>query len=120
MLAISPTLRKLVASGGRIDDDALEPFVMLQALVSLDVHANRLESIGRLQQVLLRLPGLSSLSIRDNPLMLAPKLRERVIVAAPRLADLDGKPIQANERAFLEQLAHRQSVSAQGARGGGE
>jgi hypothetical protein len=119
LLAISQTLRKLVASGGRIDDDALEPFVMLQALVSLDVHANRLESIGRLQQVLLRLPGLASLRIRDNPLMLAPKLRERVIVAAQRLADLDGKPIQSNERAFLEQLAHRQSVSAQGARGGG-
>lgn len=120
LLAISQTLRKLVASSGRIDDDALEPFVMLQALTSLDVHANHLESIGRLQQILLRLPSLTSLCIRDNPLVLAPKLRERVIVAARGLADLDGKPIKPNERAFLEQLAHRQTASAQGSRDGAE
>ena len=115
LMAIAPTLRKLVASGGRIDDDNLEPFVMLQNLTSLDVRANNLESIGRLQQLLLRMPVLSSLTIRDNPLMDAPKLRERIIVASPSLAELDGKPIKHNERAFLEQLAHRQS-SAGGSR----
>ena len=112
LIAIAPSLRKLVANAGRIDDDALEPFVMLQNLTSLDVHQNALESIGRLQQVLLRLPALTSLAIRDNPLMLAPKLRERVIVAARGLGELDGKSIKSNERMFLEQLAHRQSLSA--------
>lgn len=121
LMAIAPSLRKLVANAGRIDDDSLEPFVMLQSLTSLDIHANRLESIGRLQQILLRLPALTSLAIRDNPLALAPKLRERVIVAARSLGELDGKPIKGNERMFLEQLAQRQSVSAAGSsREGGE
>lgn len=65
--AIAPTLRKLVASHARIDDDALEPFIVLQGLTSLDLRHNELTSIARLQQFLLRMPYLQSLQVRDLP-----------------------------------------------------
>ena len=31
---------------GRVDDDALEPLVVLQSLTSLDIRHNRLEHLG--------------------------------------------------------------------------
>ena len=114
LYAIAPTLRKLVVANARLDDDALEPLVVLQGLTTLDVRANRLASIARLQQLLLRLPSLESLHLAANPLCDAPKTRERLIVAAPRLAEVDGKAVKPNERAFLHSLAARQSLSASG------
>lgn len=117
LIAISQTLRKLVAAHDHISDDDLEPVVMLQSLTSLDVRGNALESIGRLQQILLRLPCLTSLGIRDNPLVTAPKLRERLIVASHTLADIDGRAVKPNERAFLEQLAQRQGSAGAGRAG---
>jgi len=109
MMAISPTLHTLTCASNRVDDDALEPFVMLQHVTSLDIRSNSIQSIGRLQQLLMRLPLLSDLKLGDNPLCTyTPKLRERVIVASPRIQTLDGKAVLPNERAFLLQLASRQ------------
>lgn len=112
LMAIAPTLQKLVIAHSRIDDDALEPLIVLQSLTSLDVRHNNLEHIGRLQQFLLRMPDLQSLQIAHNPLAEAPKLRERLIVAAPRLAEVDSKAVKPNERAFLQSLAARQGAAA--------
>ena len=124
LMAIAPTLVKLIASNSRIDDDALEPLVVLQGLTSLDLRANNLASIGRLQQFLLRMPRLGSLKISDNPLCEAPKMRERLIVAAAALAELDGRPVKPNERAFIESLAAKQngagSRSGSAGSGGGD
>ena len=119
LMAIAPTLVKLVASNSRVDDDALEPLVVLQGLTSLDLRGNRLASIGRLQQFLLRMPRLGSLQLCDNPLCEAPKMRERLIVAAAALAEVDGRPVKPNERAFLESLAAKQtSAGGDGSRSG--
>ena len=106
-MAIAPTLQKLVVSSCGLDDDALEPFVVLQGLTALDARANRLASLGRLQQLLLRLPVLQTLAIEGNGALCdAPKLRERLIVASASLATLDARPIK-DERAFMT-LAMRQ------------
>ena len=114
LMAIAPTLQKLVASRSRLDDDALEPMIVLQQLIHLDLRNNGLESIARLQQFLLRMPCLTALHLSGNPLTEAPKTRERLIVAAPMLAEVDGKPIKPNERAFLQNLAHRQGSASSG------
>ena len=116
LMAIAPTLQKLVVSSCGLDDDALEPFVVLQGLTALDARANRLASLGRLQQLLLRLPVLQTLAIEGNGALCdAPKLRERLIVASASLATLDARPIKQNERAFLMTLAMRQQQQQQSA-----
>lgn len=112
LMAIAPTLQKLVVSSCHLDDDGLEPVVVLQRLVSLNVRHNHLESLGRLQQLLLRLPCLQSLDLEGNPLVDSPKLRERLIVASESLASVDDKPIKANERAFVMTLAMRQASAS--------
>jgi hypothetical protein len=118
LMAIAPTLQKLTAPHSGLDDDCVEPFVVLQSLTSLDVRHNELESLGRLQQLLLRLPNLKSLSIGGNALCSAPKLRERLIVASAAIEEIEGKAVRPNERAFVQGLAMRQS-SAGGSRGRG-
>lgn len=112
LMAIAPTLQKLVVSSCHLDDDGLEPVVVLQRLVSLNVRHNHLESLGRLQQLLLRLPCLQRLDLEGNPLVDSPKLRERLIVASDSLASVDDKPIKANERAFVMTLAMRQQSAS--------
>lgn len=119
LMAIAPTLTKLVLHHNAVDDDALEPVVVLQSLTHLDVRNTQLESIARLQQLLVRLPNLAALQLAGNDALTgAPKFRERVIVATHAVAELDGKPIKASERAFLLQLAQRQAsgASAKGSR----
>lgn len=111
LMAIAPTLQKLVVSNNRLDDGAIEPFVVLQSLTALDLRSNQLCSLGRLQQLLLRLPCLTSLQLVPNPLCEAPKLRERLIVASHQLTDVDGRQIKATERTFLQSLAARQGAS---------
>jgi protein phosphatase 1 regulatory subunit 42 len=111
LMAIAPTLRKLVMHHNGLDDEALEPIVVLQALTSLDARHNRLSSVARLQQLLVRMPQLVSVQLHGNDeLTSAPKFRERVIVATHVVAELDGKPIKESERAFLLQLAQRQAI----------
>lgn len=114
LLAIAPTLHKLNVANCALDDDDVEPIVVLQNLLSLDVHANQLTSIGRLQQLIVRLPCLHTLRISANPVAATPKFRERVIVATVSLSELDGKVIKDSERAFLLSMARRQAESAGG------
>ena len=82
LVAIAPSLLKLNIAHNRIDDDTIEPFVVLQRLTSLDVRANQLESITRLQQLLVRLPELRTLRLAENSLLSVPKARERIVVAS--------------------------------------
>ena len=118
LMAIAPTLRKLVMHHNGLDDEALEPVVVLQALTSLDVRHNRLASVARLQQLLVRMPQLVSVLLHGNDeLTSAPKFRERVIVATHAVSELDCKPIKESERAFLLQLAQRQAGPARAAAG---
>jgi len=116
LMAISRSLQKLGMSSCAVDDDTLEPLIVLQNLRTLDIRGNDLESIARLQQFVVRLPELRSLRIQDNPVASDSKFRERIIVASHVLDELNGKPIKPTERTFLLSLAQRQASSAGAAR----
>ena len=109
LMAIAPSLLKLNVSQCAVDDDALEPLIVLQRLQVLDARSNQLESMARLQQFTVRLPELRTLRLQGNPLAADPKFRERIIVFTHRVDDLDGKPIKPTERAFLLERAKRQA-----------
>ena len=112
--AIAPTLQKLVASHCHLDDDAMEPLIVLQSLTSLDLRSNNLCDLGFLQQFLLRMPELMTLQLSGNPLCESVKLKERLIVAAPVLETIDGYTVKPNERRFIESLANRAGSAAGG------
>jgi len=112
--AIAPTLQLLDLSACGITDSGIESLVVLQSLRTFDVSKNRLTAIERLQQLLLRLPALSSLKVAGNPLVSASKWRERIVLAAKHISELDGKEITANERAFLSRLASVKYARQQG------
>ena len=112
--AIAPTLRLLDLSACGITDSGMAPLVVLQSLRTLDVSRNRLTAIEGLQQLLLRLPALTSLKVASNPLVAASKARERIVLAAKQITELDGKTVTANERAFLSRLASVKYARQQG------
>ena len=101
LFAVSSTLRKLDVSSCHLDDEAVELFVVFQELELLEMTRNALSSVDRLQQLVSRLPQLRVLKLAGNPVVSKAKFRERVILAASSLEQLDGKPVRAHERQFL-------------------
>ena len=114
LFAVSSTLRKLDVSSCHLDDEAVELFVVFQELELLEMTRNALSSVDRLQQLVSRLPQLRVLKLAGNPVVSKAKFRERVILAASSLEQLDGKPVRAHERQFLMSMV----LQAQSKRGG--
>lgn len=63
---------------------------------------------------------VSKLELSGNPLCLKNKYRERIIVAAPNIEELDGKEIQDLERQFLQNWKESKEASNKFGRTGGE
>ena len=106
--ALAPTLTSLNASGCALEDGCLAPLACLRKLTSLDLSHNAL-SLGAAESLVAQLPRIATLSLAGNPAVAdAPKWRERLIACAERhLAEIDGKVVTDNERAFLQRLAMR-------------
>jgi len=106
---IAPSLRYLNASGNSLGDDALAQLVALQHLRVLDISGNEIGGASVLAQLLFRLPLLTALRLKGNPLTARSKWREALIMAGVGLEEIDGKPIATHERAFLLQLAAKRA-----------
>ena len=116
LFAVSSTLRKLDVSSCHLDDEAVELFIVFQELELLEMTRNALSSVDRLQQLVSRLPQLRVLKLAGNPVVAKAKFRERVILAAGSLEELDGKPVRAHERQFLMSMVLQAQSKGGGSR----
>ncbi|DBA04762.1 TPA: hypothetical protein N0F65_004399 [Lagenidium giganteum] len=105
--AISRTLRVLNLSNCNI----AVPLGLcgLRALEILDLSRNKISELDEVFAVLSSLSNLVDLDLRQNPVNSAPKYREKVMTfSSSRLALLDKKDIDANQRRMMQShLAHK-------------
>lgn len=107
----------------------MRPLVLLRGLETLDLSRNLIDTLENVFELLAGLPGLLDLDLRQNPVNIAPKYRERVItfssarlsifnvplshVCASKLIFaraelLDGKDVDANQRRMMQShMAHK-------------
>ncbi|TMW65123.1 hypothetical protein Poli38472_009290 [Pythium oligandrum] len=105
--ALSRSLRVLNLSNCHIT--ATQSLLGLRALQQLDLSKNLIEELEDVFALLGGLYSLTELDLRSNPVTNIPKYREKAITfSSPRLALLDKKDIDMNQRRMMQShLAHK-------------
>ncbi|KAL7749139.1 hypothetical protein RI367_005544 [Sorochytrium milnesiophthora] len=90
----------------------MKPLATLFSVRTLNVSGNNINDARDVEFVLRNLCDLHSLQMSGNAVTKTPKFRDRVVMASESLESLDGRDIQANERAFLASLHRRRAERA--------
>jgi len=99
LAVISRTLTVFESDGNKITNPG--PLAYLSYVTNLSLKGNAIEDLEGLEKVLACMNFLVKLDLRDNPLEKIPKVRDQIVMMAPRLELLNDKKILDNERAFL-------------------
>jgi hypothetical protein len=107
-------LEILNISGNNLE--SLSEIGSLSNLVQINASNNSLSDMKEMAILLKCWPRLVTLDLSGNPLCLKNKYRERIIVLATSLRQLDGKEIQDMSRQFLENWKLSKEMSNQRAK----
>eukprot|EP00405_Crypthecodinium_cohnii_P051045 CAMPEP_0206603590 /NCGR_PEP_ID=MMETSP0325_2-20121206/48587_1 /ASSEMBLY_ACC=CAM_ASM_000347 /TAXON_ID=2866 /ORGANISM="Crypthecodinium cohnii, Strain Seligo" /LENGTH=379 /DNA_ID=CAMNT_0054117325 /DNA_START=108 /DNA_END=1244 /DNA_ORIENTATION=- len=102
MDAISSTLTTLDIAGNRLED--VSAFERMGSLRSLDLSNNNIQE-AVLIRPLVSCPYLSKIHLQGNPFTTFDrKYRSLVVLSAPSIEEIDGKPVLPQEKDFMRRL----------------
>ena len=85
----------------------LDELSFLDKLKVLRLKGNKIKNTEGLEKVLMCMTQLETLNVFGNPLTTTKKYRDRIVVAATSLINLDGKKVTQQERDFILALKHK-------------